>query len=55
MMNTEPRSPQSMGAWLAIGAGIGAALSVSGLGPAGIPIGIAIGMGIGALVTRRRS
>ena len=54
MMNTQ-RTPQSIGAWLAIGAGIGAALSVSGLGAAGIPVGIAIGMGIGAFVTRRKS
>ena len=55
MMNTQPRTPQSIGAWLAIGAGIGAALSVSGLGAAGIPVGIAIGLGIGAFLTRRKS
>ncbi len=54
-MNTEPRNTQSIGAWLAIGAGIGAALAVSGLGVAGIPVGIAIGMAIGAFVTRRKS
>ncbi len=43
----------SVGAWLAIGAGIGAALMATGLGAFGIPIGIAIGLGIYAVQAYR--
>lgn len=52
-MSQQPETGVNIGAWLAIGAGIGAALMATGLGAFGIPIGIAIGLGIYAVQAYR--
>ena len=52
-MSQQPDTTPNIGAWMAIGAGIGAALMAAGLGAAGIPIGIAIGLGIHAVQASR--
>ena len=52
-MDQQPKSSANVGVWLAIGAGIGAALMAAGLGAFGIPIGIAIGLGLYAAQTYR--
>ncbi|MBL8093879.1 MAG: hypothetical protein JNL73_06885 [Anaerolineales bacterium] len=52
-MDQQPKTSANVGVWLAIGAGIGAALMAAGLGAFGIPIGIAIGLGLYAAQTYR--
>jgi len=51
----KPAAPAAIGVWLAIGAGIGAALGVAakdiGLW---LPVGVGVGLALGVGLTRRR-
>ncbi len=50
----QPRQPQLIGAGIAIGAGVGAAMFAATDNPAWIGIGAALGAAVGAGLDRRR-
>lgn len=54
-MNNNLTQRGSLGSWVAIGAGIGAALMSAGLGPAALAGGLALGVVIGAIASSRGS
>ena len=52
-MNDKLSRRNSFGRWIAIGAGIGAALMAAGFGPAALAIGVGLGAALGALRAAR--
>ncbi|MBL8093878.1 MAG: hypothetical protein JNL73_06880 [Anaerolineales bacterium] len=52
-MNDNLARRNSFGSWIAIGAGIGAALMAAGFGPAALAIGVGLGAALGALRSAR--
>ncbi len=52
-MNNNLTCRNTSGSWIAIGAGIGAALMSAGFGPAALAIGVALGAALGTLTSSR--
>lgn len=55
MADEEPREPQLIGAGIALGAGVGAAIFAATDNAAWIGIGVALGVVVGAGLDRRRN
>jgi len=53
-MNDNLAHRNSFGRWIAIGAGIGAALMSAGFGPAALAIGVGLGAVLSVLVSPRQ-
>ncbi len=54
-MNNNLTRRNTFGSWIAIGAGVGAALMSAGFGPVALALGVALGAAAGAITSQRGS